>query len=48
MTDATQLLIEGARAKLNGTGEITEVAILEKVKALITSFDAIMNNETKV
>ena len=48
MTDATQLLIEGVRTKLNSTGEITDAATLAKVKGLIAALGALMNTETDV
>lgn len=47
MTDATQLLIEGARAKLNSAGEIIEATTLIQLKELIAAFGAVMNNKTE-
>lgn len=43
MTGETQLLIEGARNKLNASGEITSNTILIKVKALIDALAAMIN-----
>ena len=46
MTDATQLLIEGARAKLNSTGDITDAATAAKLQGLIAAFSEIMHSKT--
>ena len=44
LSDTTQLLIEGARPKLNSSGDITDAATLVKVKELIAAFTKNMHN----
>ena len=43
MTSQTQLLIQGARAKLNSSGGFADEVLLHKVKALISGMTAMMN-----
>lgn len=48
MTDATQLLIEGARTKLNSAGEISDSVTLAKVELLVRDLSNMMNNKKDI
>ena len=45
MVPETQLLIQGARAKLGSAGEISDETTLNKVKELVSSFSGLMKPE---